>query len=56
MPTTTIRLPEDLKARVTAAAKRAGTTIHGFILEAYPGDDSYCWRGDPEEQLFDLLP
>ncbi len=34
MTTTTIRLPEDLKARVTAAAKRAGTTAHGFILEA----------------------
>jgi len=34
MPTTTIRLPEDLKARVAAAAKRAGTTTHGFILDA----------------------
>lgn len=34
MSTTTIRLPEDLKARVAAAAKRAGTTPHGFILEA----------------------
>jgi len=32
--TTTIRLPEDLKARVAAAAERAGTTPHGFILEA----------------------
>ncbi len=34
MSTTTIRLPEDLKARVAAAAKRAGTTTHGFILDA----------------------
>lgn len=34
MPTTTIRLPEDLKARIAVAAKRAGTTPHGFILEA----------------------
>ena len=34
MSTTTIRLPEDLKARVAAAAKRSGTTTHGFILEA----------------------
>lgn len=34
MSTTTIRLPEDLKARVATAAKRAGTTTHGFILEA----------------------
>ncbi|MBK9022341.1 MAG: ribbon-helix-helix protein, CopG family [Sulfuritalea sp.] len=34
MSTTTIRLPDDLKARIAAAAKRAGTTTHGFILEA----------------------
>ena len=34
MSTTTIRLPEDLKDRVAAAAKRSGTTTHGFILEA----------------------
>ncbi len=34
MSTTTIRLPDDLKARVSAAAKRAGTTAHSFILEA----------------------
>ena len=34
MPTTTIRLPEDLKTRVAAAAKRSGMTPHGFMLEA----------------------
>jgi predicted transcriptional regulator len=34
MSTTTIRLPADLKARVAAAAKRAGTTPHSFILDA----------------------
>ncbi len=34
MSTTTIRLPEGLKARVAAAAERAGTTSHSFILEA----------------------
>ncbi|MSO61330.1 MAG: ribbon-helix-helix protein, CopG family [Acidobacteria bacterium] len=34
MSTTTIRLPDDLKARVAAAAKRSGTTAHAFILEA----------------------
>jgi predicted transcriptional regulator len=32
--TTTIRIDEDLKARVTAAAERAGTTAHAFILDA----------------------
>ena len=34
MSTTTIRLPEALKASVAKAAKRAGTTPHNFILEA----------------------
>jgi len=27
-------MPDDLKARVAAAAKRSGTTPHGFMLEA----------------------
>lgn len=34
MSTTTVRLPPDLKARVARAAEIAGTTAHGFILEA----------------------
>lgn len=34
MSTTTIRLPDDLKTRIAVAAKLAGTTAHGFILEA----------------------
>lgn len=34
MGTTTIRLPDELKARIAEAAKRAGTTSHNFILEA----------------------
>lgn len=34
MSTTTIRLPDALKARVAIAAKRAGMTSHGFILDA----------------------
>jgi len=34
MSTTTIRLPDELKARVAEAAGRAGTTPHNFILEA----------------------
>ncbi len=32
--TTTIRLPEELKARIANAAERAGKTTHSFILEA----------------------
>ena len=34
MPTTTIRLPDELRARVAAAAERAGITSHSFILQA----------------------
>jgi len=34
MSTTTIRLDEQLKARLASAAERAGTTAHAFILAA----------------------
>ena len=34
MTTTTIRLDDDLKSRVAAAARREGKTAHAFILEA----------------------
>lgn len=34
MPTTTIRIPEELKARVAAVAEQAGVTSHSFILQA----------------------
>jgi len=34
MSTTTLRLPDALKARVAKAAKRAGVTPHHFMLEA----------------------
>ena len=34
MSTTTIRLPKELKQRIALAAERAGTTPHGFILQA----------------------
>lgn len=34
MTTTTIRLEDDLKARVAAAAEKVGKTAHAFILEA----------------------
>lgn len=34
MSTTTIRLTDDLKARVAAAAKREGISAHNFMLEA----------------------
>jgi len=34
MSTTTIRLPDELKARIAKAAERAGKTTHSLILEA----------------------
>ena len=34
MSTTTIRIEADLKARLAAAAERAGKTAHAFILDA----------------------
>jgi predicted transcriptional regulator len=34
MSMTTIRMTDDLKARVATAATRDGKTTHGFILEA----------------------
>jgi predicted transcriptional regulator len=49
MPTTTIRLPKELKSRVAAAAERAGTTAHGFILEAI------AEKTDRETQSADFL-
>lgn len=34
MSTTTIRIEDSLKARIAAAAERAGKTAHAFILDA----------------------
>lgn len=34
MSTTTIRLEDELKSRINAAAAQAGKTAHAFILEA----------------------
>lgn len=41
-------MPEDLKARVAAAAERSGTTTHGFILEAI------AEKTKPEDMLADF--
>jgi predicted transcriptional regulator len=34
MSTTTIRLPDELKARVAEAARREGVSTHAFLLQA----------------------
>jgi len=48
MPTTTIRLSDTLKARVAAAAERAGVSPHSFIVDAIAAST------DLEEQRRDL--
>lgn len=47
--TTTIRLPKDLRARVKRAARRAGTTAHGFIL------DAIAEKAEQEDRRADLF-
>ena len=34
MPTTSLKLPDDLKAKAAAAARRQGVTPHAFMVEA----------------------
>ena len=48
MSTTKIRLPKELKTRVAAAAERAGTTAHCFILQAI------AEKADREERSADF--
>ena len=48
MTTTTIRLPEELKARIARAAERVGTTAHNFILLAI------AEKADEEERSADF--
>jgi uncharacterized protein (DUF1778 family) len=49
MPTTTIRLPQNLKQRIARAAERAGTTAHNFILEAL------AEKADQEERRAEFM-
>lgn len=48
MATTTIRLPDDLKARIARAAERSGKTTHSLILEAI------AEKAEQEEQRADF--
>ena len=34
MSTTSLKLPDDLKARAAAAARKRGTTVHAFMVDA----------------------
>lgn len=53
MPTTTIRIEDDLKARVTAAAERAGKTTHAFILDAITQTVEQAEQDDAFHRLAD---
>lgn len=53
MPTTTIRIEDDLKARVAAAAQRAGKTAHAFILDALAQTVEQLERDDDFHRVAD---
>lgn len=46
MSTTTIRLDDELRERVTAAAERAGKTPHAFMLDAIAQATEEAERSD----------
>lgn len=50
MSTTTIRLSDELKARISHAAERAGTTPHGFILGAI---EAKVGEAERQREFFD---
>ena len=53
MSTTTIRLEDDLKARIAAAAERAGKTPHAYILDALAQTVEQAERDDEFHRLAD---
>jgi len=53
MSTTTIRIEEDLKARVAAAAQRTGKTSHAFILDAIAQTVEQSELGDEFHRIAD---
>lgn len=53
MSTTTVRIDDELKARVAAAAERAGKTTHGFILDAIAQATEDAERNDEFHRIAD---
>ena len=53
MSTTTIRIEEHLKARVVAAAERAGKTTHAFILDTLARTVEQLERDDDFRRVAD---
>ena len=44
MPTTTLKLPEELKERIASAAEAAGKSPHAFMLEAIAAQTALAER------------
>ncbi|CAN5236260.1 hypothetical protein BH11PSE10_BH11PSE10_01160 [soil metagenome] len=53
MSTTTIRIEDDLKARVAAVAERAGKTTHAFIVDAIAATVEQAEQDDEFHRLAD---
>ena len=53
MSTTTIRLGDELEARVVAAAERAGKTAHAFMLDAIAHTVEQAELGDNFHRVAD---
>jgi predicted transcriptional regulator len=53
MTTTTIRIEDELKARVAAAAERAGKTAHAFMLDAIAQTVEQAERDEAFHRLAD---
>ena len=53
MTTTTIRIEDDLKARVAVVAERAGKTAHAFIVDAIAATVEQAEQEDEFHRLAD---
>ncbi|MEF7614222.1 ribbon-helix-helix protein, CopG family [Aquincola sp. MAHUQ-54] len=53
MSTTTIRLDDEMKMRITKAAERAGKTSHAFIVEAIAQTVEQAERSDEFHRVAD---
>ena len=53
MSTTTIRIEDELKARIATAAERAGKTAHAFILDAIARTVEQVERDDDFHRVAD---
>lgn len=60
MSTTTIRIPDELKARLSRIAEQEGTSTHGLILDAIAEkadalERRQAFHAEAQERLADML-